>query len=112
MNTDNTITCVVPETLSDQINHIDGEMALLSKQLENLMASEAWISQGPHPEGSEYKGKGVWLYGGGQVHAIPRPQGFNYLAQTDRGFRIFKEFDHAFLWLNGVSWGQANIHGE
>ena len=50
MTTDNTITCVVPETLSDQINHIDGEMALLSKQLENLMASEDWISQGPTPK--------------------------------------------------------------
>ena len=66
----------------------------------------------PGIEGAEYKGRGLWVYRGREVHAVPRAQGFDFLAETDKGFRVFEEFDHAFLWLDGVSWGQAIIHGE
>ena len=114
MTTNNTITVNVPETLTDRLIHIETERAVLDAEHLGLMAREDWLTQTtPGYEGAEYKGRGLWLYLGREVHAVPRPEeGFDFLAQTDQGFRIFKEFDHAFLWLDGVNWGQAIIHGE
>ena len=113
MTTNNTINCAAPETLTDRLIHIETERAVLDAEHRGLMAREDWLTQTtPGIEGAEYKGRGLWVYRGREVHAVPRAQGFDFLAETDKGGRVFEEFDHAFLWLDGVSWGQAIIHGE
>ena len=113
MTTNNTINCAAPETLTDRLIHIETERAVLDAEHRGLMAREDWLTQTTAGiEGAEYKGRGLWVYRGREVHAVPRALGFDFLAETDKGFRVFEEFDHAFLWLDGVSWGQAIIHGE
>ena len=105
MTTDNTINCVLSETLKHRLDRIETQMEILCAEHQDLMISEDWASQGPCPEGSEYKGKGVWLYRGGEVHVIPRSPAFEYVAQAERSYRVFKDFNQAFVWLDGVNQG-------
>ena len=90
--TDNTMRCLVKETLSYKIEEINSQMAALDAEHQNLVASEDWLGQMLEiPVDAEYKGNGAWLYRGRGIFAVPRDGGgkyedaFDFLAQSDRG---------------------------
>ena len=91
MTTNNTINCAAPETLTDRLIHIETERAVLDAEHRGLMAREDWLTQTtPGIEGAEYKGRGLWLYRGREVHAVPRAQGVRLPGRDRQGVPRFR----------------------
>ena len=119
MTNDNTMQYLLPEALSYKLHEIQMKRETLDAEEDNLEAAGDWLGQMmPLPKGAEYKGNGAWLYRGRGVFAVLRDGGgkyeeaFDFLAQSERGGRVFKKFEDAFLWLDGVHHGQVILSGE
>ena len=110
--TPSTMTCapetvgkLLTKTLGYQLDHIESNMAVLDHEQQQLMEAASELSELPIPDSAEYKSNGAWLYRGFGVHAIkrePTSGGFQFLAQSTVGARLFNDLTHAFIWLEGV----------
>ena len=101
--TDNTMTAFIPDTISYKLHLIQMKREALDAEHQDLMVAEDWLSQGPHPEGAEYKGNGSWLHSTGGIFAISRGPRFEFLTTSSAGGGVFKTLDEAVADLDGLS---------
>ena len=100
-----TVGKLLTETIGYKLNHIESNMAVLDHEQQQLMEAASELSKLPIPVSAEYKSHGAWLYRGFGVHAIkrePTSGGFQFLAQSTVGARLFNDLTQAFIWLEGV----------
>ena len=115
--TDNFLDCIA-DSISYKLHLIQIKREALDAEHQDLMASEDWLSQGPHPEGAEYKGEGTWVHNAGGIFALssgvkPSPApGFDFLATSSAGRGVFKDLDQAVAFLDGVSQRQGICDGD
>ena len=99
---DNTKSAGIPDTINFKLHLIQMKREALDAEHQDLMASEDWLSHGPHPKGAEYKGNGAWLNSAGGIFAISRGPGFEFLAISDAGGGVFETLEEAVALLDGV----------
>ena len=109
--TDKFLDCIA-DSISYKLHLIQMKREALDAEHQDLMASEDWLSQGPHPEGAEYKGEGTWVHNAGGIFAIFRGPGFDFLATSSAGRGVFKDLDQAVAFLDGVSQRQGICDGD
>ena len=100
--TPSTMTAFMTDTISYKLHLIQMKREALDAEYQDLIVAEDWLSQGPHPEGDEYKGNGSWLHSAGGIFAITWRPGFVYLATSCAGGGVFKTLDEAVACLDGV----------
>ena len=103
-----TVGKLLAETIGYKLTHIESNVAALDHEQQQLMEAASELSRLPIPTNAEYKSNGAWLYRGCGVHAIkrePTSGGFQFLAQSTVGSRLFNDLTQAFIWLEGVITG-------
>ena len=103
-----TVGKLLAETIGYKLTHIESNVAALDHRQQQLMEAASELSRLPIPTNAEYKSNGAWLYRGCGVHAIkrePTSGGFQFLAQSTVGSRLFDDLTQAFIWLEGVITG-------